>query len=144
MKKKRGVMVIENLFSLILIVMVSGGVFFGVNGFKNVYEKHQHDKFKMQFLDFINFGKYKSISNASKYILKFGKERIALTDGSQNLVKQFNFPRNIKMVSINAPNNRITINRNGLITRGATFKYLFGKVQDEIVISTITGKVNYD
>lgn len=144
MRKKQGVMVIENLFSLILIVIISCGAFFGVNSFKNIYEKHQHDKFKMQFLDFVNFAKYKSISNMSTYVLEFSKDRIVLKDGSNKFIKRFKFPKNIKMFSNNLQNNRIIIRRNGLITRGATFKYFFGNIKGEIVMSTITGKITYD
>lgn len=142
--KKSGIMILENLFSLVLILIISGSIFLGIGQLKGLYNKYEHNKFKMNFLNFINLGRYRAFNESSVYILRFSERGIALVDKYQVTVSKFNFPKNVKMIKFNGINNRtLKIQRDGLIARGATLTYLFGKNLNEIIISAVTGKVNY-
>ena len=142
--KKQGVIILENLLAFVLIMVIMGGIFLGVDQLKNVYSKYEHNKFKMQFLNFINLGKYKAFNDSNMYTIRFDEKSISLIDKEHVIVNRFNFPKNIKMVKFNGINNRtLTIQSNGLISRGATFTYSFDKKLNEITIAAVTGKVNY-
>lgn len=142
--KKSGIMILENLFSLIIILIILGSIFLSIDQLKGLYNKYEHNKFKMNFLNFINLGKYRAFNESGVYILRFSEKGVALVDKNQITVNKFNFPKNVKMVKFNGINNRtLKIDKDGLITRGATFTYLFEKKLNEIVISAVTGKVKY-
>lgn len=143
--KKQGVLLIESIVSLIIIMVLSTGIFISLTAIKNIYNSYQHDNFKSEFIDIINMGKFHAVNNSSTYTLKFFESNISLVDSRNKLVKKYYFPRNIKMIRFNGINNRsLDINSNGLISRGATFVYSFNGEANKITISTITGKVNYD
>lgn len=38
--KKSGIMILENLFSLILILIISGSIFLGIGQLKELYDKY--------------------------------------------------------------------------------------------------------
>lgn len=143
--KKSGALLAENIIAIVLILMVVGGFFVNASQLKNVYNKHENDKFKLEFLNFINFGKYMAANDNKVYTLRFEEKSISLINKEHSVVDKFKFPKNVKMVRFNGINNRtLDIQKDGTITRGATFTYKFDNDINDITISAITGKVNYE
>ena len=141
--KKSGFFILENMVSLILILIISGALFLNVNPLKNIYNEYSHNRFKMQILNFINYGKYKAANEGLNYSINFYKDYISL-DQSSSVKAKLKFPEGITMVDFNGINNRkLMIKTDGSITRGATFTYRFKKKLYEITIDTITGRVSY-
>ena len=142
--KKRGMILIENLTSLMILMVIVGGLALNVGMFKKMYNNYMHTKFKLEFIDFVNRGKYSAVNDSSVYILRFYEKRMLLANNRNDVVDRFDFPKQIRMASFNGIyNSRLIIEDNGVITRGATFSYYFCDKLNKITISTITGKVNY-
>lgn len=143
--KKPGVLILENVVSLTIIFAMSISVYISVIFFNDVYREYKHKNFKTQFLNFINLGKYKAFVDSSVYTLRFSETGISLVDKRQVTVDRFKFPKDIRMIKFNGIYDKnLTIQKNGLLSRGATFTYKFYENINEITISAITGKVNYD
>lgn len=142
--KKRGMILIENITSLMILMIIVGGLSLNVSMFKKIYDNYTHTKFKLEFIDFVNRGKYSAVNNSSVYILRFYEKRMLLSNNHNEIVDRFDFPKQIKMANFNGIyNSRLIIEDNGVITRGATFSYYFRNELNKITISTVTGKVNY-
>ena len=138
-------MILENLLSIILIIVILASAYFSVSFLNDMYKKFEHNNFKTQFLNFINLGKYKAFINSGMYTLKFSETGISLVDKNHVVVNRFEFPKNIRMTKFNGLYNRMLyIQRNGLIPRGATFTYKFYGNINEVTIYAVTGKVSYN
>lgn len=143
--KRSGFMVLENFLSIIFVLIIVTSVCLSIKFFDSMYRKYEHNNFKTEFLNFINLGKYKAFVNSGVYTLKFYENAIALLDKSNVATDIFRFPKSVRMTEFNGIYNRhLNIQRNGLIARGATFTYKFYGDTNEITISAVTGKVNYD
>lgn len=142
--KKRGVLLIENMISLVILIALLGGLFLSISSIKSIHSKYQHQDFKMQFIEFINMSKYYAVNGSITCTLRFEQDKISLVNNQNKVVDRLVFPKNIRMISFNGINNRtLTIQDNGLIYRGATFSYYFNNDKNQITISAVTGKVNY-
>lgn len=143
--KKSGFLILENIITLVIILTISLTVYLGINFLNDIHDKYKHNTFKIDFLNFINLGKYRAFVDSSMYTLRFSETGISLVDKRQVTVDKFNFPSGIKMIKFNGIYNKnLTIQRNGLLARGATFTYKFNESTNNITISAVTGKVNYD
>ena len=99
----------------------------------------------MNFLDFINYGKFKAATDFEFYTLRFSEKDIKLINKRKEIVDIFKFPKTIKMTKFNGINNRtLDIQNDGLIARGATFQYLFKNDINKITIAAVTGKIGYE
>ena len=134
--KKFGFIMFENLLSLIIVVSLSFSVILSVKFFEVLNDSYEHENFKLNFLDFINYGKFKAATDFEFYTLRFSEKEI---------VDIFKFPKTIKMTKFNGINNRtLDIQNDGLIARGATFQYLFKNDINKITIAAVTGKIGYE
>ncbi|EIA27412.1 hypothetical protein SFB4_183G3 [Candidatus Arthromitus sp. SFB-4] len=68
--KKRGMILIENLTSLMILMVIVGGLALNVGMFKKMYNNYMHTKFKLEFIDFVNRGKYSAVNDSSVYIFE--------------------------------------------------------------------------
>lgn len=142
--RKSGMILLENITSLVILMIIVGSLTINLSVIKKIYDNYIHTKFKLEFIDFVNRGKYSAINTSSSYTLRFYEKRILLANNQNEIVDRFDFPKYIKMVNFNGIyNSRLIIENNGAITRGATFSYYFHDKMNKITISTITGKVNY-
>lgn len=142
--KKSGSIFLENMIAISLILIIIGGISINVSNLKNIYSKYESNKFKLEFLDFINLGKYMAVNDNKVYTLRFEEKSISLVNKEHITVKKFTFPQSIKMVRFNGIHNRtLDIQKDGTIPRGATFTYKFYNEIKDITIYAVTGKVNY-
>ena len=127
------------------VVSLSFSVILSVKFFEVLNDSYEHENFKLNFLDFINYGKFKAATDFEFYTLRFSEKDIKLINKRKEIVDIFKFPKTIKMTKFNGINNRtLDIQNDGLIARGATFQYLFKNDINKITIAAVTGKIGYE
>ncbi|EIA26895.1 hypothetical protein SFB5_236G1, partial [Candidatus Arthromitus sp. SFB-5] len=62
-----------------------GGLALNVGMFKKMYNNYMHTKFKLEFIDFVNRGKYSAVNDSSVYILRFYEKRMLLANNLRQI-----------------------------------------------------------
>ncbi len=143
--KKSGVLFVEGIISLIIIMTIVLGISITSKSIKDMYSNYNHKRFRMEFIDMVNMGKFYAVTNSKPCKIRVADNNISLIVGTKDIIKRYKFPSNIRTLSFNGTNNTyLMIKSNGMINKGATFTYSFNGKTNKITIAAVTGKVNYE